>query len=117
MNEGPYRTAALIAPGDASPIDLPALRMSCPICGHDVRRYVCQAGHVSRSSHRKIICGVPSCMEHVILGPAGRFCSPERRIRRGFLWLRRCRGPAIHLHQDCLACGAVWLALGPAATG
>lgn len=39
-------------------------------------------------------------------------CSPFRRRRFGFLWLRRCREPGTHYHQQCQRCG--WRGTSPA---
>ena len=35
-----------------------------------------------------------------------RACWFARRI--GFLWLRRCPEPGVHLHQSCKVCGHAW---------
>jgi hypothetical protein len=34
-----------------------------------------------------------------------RYCSPERRVRYGFLWLTICSEPGVHVHQRCERCG------------
>lgn len=39
----------------------------------------------------------------------GRYCSPHRRKRTGFLWLSKCRIAGTHTHQECEACGARWM--------
>jgi len=33
-----------------------------------------------------------------------RLCSPQRRVRYGFLWLCKCREPGVHVHQRCERC-------------
>lgn len=33
-----------------------------------------------------------------------RLCSPQRRVRYGFLWFRKCREPGVHAHQRCERC-------------
>lgn len=34
-----------------------------------------------------------------------RLCSPQRRVRMGFLWHTRCWGHDLHVHQKCERCG------------
>lgn len=38
----------------------------------------------------------------------GIVCSPKRRFRSGFLWLRKCDLPKTHIHEFCKKCGAEW---------
>ena len=38
-----------------------------------------------------------------------KYCSPAKRVREGFLWLRKCRKEGKHLHQKCPHCGFKWI--------
>jgi len=39
----------------------------------------------------------------------GRFCTPRRRFRFGFLWLKKCPIQTTHFHQWCRRCDAEWI--------
>jgi hypothetical protein len=79
----PHRELAVVTP-DVQPFARlhKGPRGSCPCCGADGRQ------------KQEIEC---------------RACFPARRMRSGFLRLRRCHLPGVHLHQRCPVCGCAWI--------
>lgn len=76
----------------------------CPICGTNIRRVVCDAGHVTSGSF-ETICNRSMCSVSASRRWLGSYCGPDHRFRFGFLWLRRCQIPGEHIHQRCMTCG------------
>jgi hypothetical protein len=101
----PYRAPA--APDLAAVYDLelllPPARTSCPECRADLRRPVCERGHIHTGRYASI-CDRWDCNAEWSKVPIGRFCGPNKRMRYGFLWLWKCREPGTHLHQACKRC-------------
>lgn len=81
----------------------------CPSCGADLAPRTCdECGGTRFSTGRSgDECLRIGCSSHRIHRRPLRVahCTPSRRLRSGFLWLRRCREPGSHLHQSCHKCG------------
>ncbi len=72
----------------------------CPACGACLAPMTCnQCGKPYPKGHACSPSNGHTRPKHVVM------CTPARRLRWGFLWLRRCREPGCHLHQHCDACG------------
>jgi hypothetical protein len=112
----PYREAdvvsALVEPLAPGPL------VRCPRCWATV--LVCQGCRAVRTD---VVVGAGHCRPDedkpwkVFVEPSSPYylnfthgtsavqlCSPERRVRMGFLWRRRCMMPEIHFHQKCERC-------------
>jgi hypothetical protein len=109
----PYREA--LALGHALP-DGPVMR--CPQCG--ARAWICSAsewksrctGWTPRTDveQNQIHCDRgnfsdrrPLAFTHFTSNID--YCTPQKRRRHGFLWLKRCAMPSLHYHQKCQRCG------------
>lgn len=83
----PYIVGGVVVPK----VDqLPEVRHRCPACSWSFKTTDIDA---FRGFHVKF-------MEGTIL-----YCSPERRLRFGFMRLRSCSEPGEHTHQKCNQCG------------
>lgn len=85
----------------------PAPYTKCPECGHEQK--ICDRKNCVRVGEVGSRCRSFGCMGAHVHGhplplPLSRVCSPRRRLRGGFLWLRRCREPGVHCHQSCPRC-------------
>lgn len=93
---------------------------SCPQCGARALHCAQCASHRTDVGDGYYCCGVASDgsdRKSFFRGPPGiypltfthgtsatRLCSPQRRVRMGFLWRRRCLEPGVHVHQKCERC-------------
>jgi len=125
MNDDAYRYPA----AEASESHRPKVGYwsACPACGSadfKSRVIVClrcgriHAAIAKTESLEGWKCGDDKCegplqwaLPFQALGPFIVFCSPQRRARHGFLWLRKCSEPGVHVHQRCSRCGWTGIAM------
>lgn len=119
--ELPFRTAGTVDDVNetwGAPRGLPTPPLgpltACPRCG--ARQVSCGSCHgggtdkVAAASHDLAgrFCGTyhleGRCLNFTHGTSDQRLCSPDRRARYGFLWLRVCEEPGIHVHQKCERC-------------
>ena len=115
--ELPFRTMGTVDETWGAPRGLPTSPMgpltACPRCGTKMRSCPgCNSGGTDRvidASHEFAgkFCGYYHEVGYLNFthGTSERhLCSPERRARYGFLWLKDCEEPGIHVHQKCERC-------------
>lgn len=113
MNTNPYRDRI-------EPPYLPAqhvgFRSACPQCGaRAVKCAACYKITTARGEGLHSDCwgdfrkndrysGEPALLTFTHNTSIYKYCSPDDRRRHGFLWLKKCDAPDVHVHQKCERC-------------